>query len=541
MQSFLQHRRILAAVKADLANSSPRSPMSRSQSGTPTSNSHEGAADPQLAQESDQEKGKSESPTNVPGVTVLGPSEEDGSLVYLVGWKPDDPLNPQNWSTYRKWTCIGAVLLLTIALTIPASIDAPVAAEFNEHFGVSAIAGSLTTGMFLIGTGVGSLFAGTVSETLGRNTVYFTTFLAFLLCMLGKALAPTFGGALVLRFLAGLFGSTPMTAAGGTMADLCGPLDLVFAVPLSSIFAYAGPLLGPIVGAYLPALGFRWADWMTLIIGGTVFVYILILQPETYAPVLLEWRASHLRALTGDDRYRAREGHPGVRDLGRRLILNIYRPFVMTYTEPIILVFALYLTIIYFVLFTFLGGYPFIFEQTYGISQSLTYLLWVALLVGDLLALPLIPIIHGWAKKAAAAGTLTPEICLWYSMLGGSIMMPISLWWMAWTCFPDINIWVPIVGSVFFGYGLITIFTTTLLYTVFVYGVNSASALAFMVCVRYTISGALVPASVPMYENLGPHKALTIPAVLASLMAPVPFLLYKYGPKLRSMSKSAMH
>ena len=107
----------------------------------------------------------------------------------------------------------------------------------------------------------------------------------------------------------------------------------------------------------------------------------------------------------------------------------------MVYTEPIILIFIFYLTVIYFVLFTFLNGYPFIFQQTYGISQSLTFILWKALLVGDSLALPLIPLIYSWSKKAAAAGTLKPEICLWYGMLGGSISLPVSLWWMAWTCY----------------------------------------------------------------------------------------------------------
>ncbi|KAK8135146.1 multidrug transporter [Apiospora sp. TS-2023a] len=58
---------------------------------------------------------------------------------------------------------------------------------------------------------------------------------------------------------------------------------------------------------------------------------------------------------------------------------------------------------------------------------------------------------------------LTPEICLWYGMLGGSISLLVSFWWMAWTCYPSINILVPIVGPVLFGYGLVTIFTTTIL------------------------------------------------------------------------------
>ncbi|KAK7919947.1 MFS general substrate transporter [Apiospora marii] len=305
---------------------------------------------------------------------------------------------------------------------------------------------------------------------------------AFALCLLTVANtlvssvdAPEYGGAIVVRFLTGLFGSTPMTAAGGTMADVWGPLQMVYAIPLMAMTSYAEPLLGLIVGAYLPVLGFRWADWISLIFAGTVLVYVFLLK--------------------SDGRYRAGE-HATAHTLGRRLLVNIYRPFLLVSTEPVILIFTFYLTVVYFVLFTFLNGYPFIL-------QPLTFIIRTALL------------------KAAAAGMMTPEICLWYKMLGGSLALPVSIWWMAWTCYPSIDIWVPNVGSAFFGYGLVTIFTTTFLYTVFVYQRHTASALAFMTCVRYVFEGALTPTSVPMYERLGPHKALTITAVLATIMAPV--------------------
>ena len=62
-----------------------------------------------------------------------------------------------------------------------------------------------------------------------------------------------------------------------------------------------------------------------------------------------------------------------------------------------------------------------------------------------------------------------------------------------------------------------------------------------MTCVRYIVAGAVFPASIPMYERLGPHKALTIPAVLATLMAPVPFLLFKYGAQIRALSKNTVY
>lgn len=79
------------------------------------------------------------------------------------------------------------------------------------------------------------------------------------------------------------------------------------------------------------------------------------------------------------------------------------------------------------------------------------------------------------------------------------------------------------------------------MYVIFVYLQYAASALGFMTFTRYIVSGALSPASVKMYETLGPHKALTISAAVATVMAPIPFLLYKYGHKVRAMSKNAQN
>ena len=44
-----------------------------------------------------------------------------------------------------------------------------------------------------------------------------------------------------------------------------------------------------------------------------------------------------------------------------------------------------------------------------------------------------------------------------------------------------------------------------------------------------------------MYERLGPHKALAIPAVLATIIAPVQFVLYRCDARTRGMSRIAPH
>lgn len=79
------------------------------------------------------------------------------------------------------------------------------------------------------------------------------------------------------------------------------------------------------------------------------------------------------------------------------------------------------------------------------------------------------------------------------------------------------------------------------MYIIFVYLQYAASALGFMTFARYVISGALSPASIKMYEDIGPHWSLTIVAVIATVMAPVPYLLYKYGHKVRAMSKNVQN
>jgi len=157
----------------------------------------------------------------------------------------------------------------------------------------------------------------------------------------------------------------------------------------------------------------------------------VLFQPETYAPILLKWKAAQLRQLTGDDRYKA---EVEIRDVTfiKRLGRALYRPFVLTFSEPIIILVALYLSVIYIILFTFLNGYTFIFTETYGFSEGITGLSFIGIGIGLCLATALVPVIYAWAEKdlkkiQAEGGTrLPPEFRLWFGMLGAPAI-PISV------------------------------------------------------------------------------------------------------------------
>lgn len=252
---------------------------------------------------------------------------------------------------------------------------------------------------------------------------------------MASGLAPNLHGHLIFRFFAGLFASTPLTCAGGTVADLWNPLEKTYAFPVYALPAFVGPMIGQIIGSYIPVtLGWRWLEWVTLIMGGVVLALVLLFQPETYGSLILYWKASILRKETGDERYRA-PMEINQKSLGQRLKTSVYRPFAMFYSELIIILMSLYLTIIYIVLFTFLEGYTYIFGDAYGLSEGLTNLCWAGMLVGIFPVIGVVPVVYSWTAKAYARdnSTIAPEMRLWYTMLGGAVAVPISLFWMGWT------------------------------------------------------------------------------------------------------------
>ncbi|KAK3071894.1 hypothetical protein LTR53_007812 [Teratosphaeriaceae sp. CCFEE 6253] len=483
------------------------------------------------------------------GINIRKRSTREGGSgdVFVVGYEgADDPNDPHNWSYRQRIPCTLLIAGIGCVVGLASAIDSSAIPQAAKEFGVSEVVESAATGLFLIGFGAGALFAGPISETVGRNPVYIVTLAIYMCFVLGSALAPNIGTQLAMRFFAGLFGSTPLTCAGGSISDLWSPLERVFAFPVFANAAFTGPLLGPVMGGFIAEnLDWRWVDWITLIISGLVLALVFFFQPETYPPVLLKWKAAHLREITGDQRYRA-EIEVREESLAHRLRRALYRPFLLTFREPIIMLVALYLTVIYIILFTFLDGYTYIFTETYGISQGLTGVCFLGIVIGLFGASALVPLIYKWAKRdlakiqEAGGSRLPPEFRLWYSMLGGAVAIPVSIFWMGWTARPDISIWSPLVASALFGYGILCVFITCYQYIIDAYETYAASALASITLIRYFAAGGMTIAGIPFYKNLGVAYTLTILGSLSCLLVPVPYVFYKYGPWIRSKSKYAV-
>ena len=344
--------------------------------------------------------------------------------------------------------------------------------------------------------------------------------LVFMIFIMASALAPSNGAQLTFCFLAGAFGAAPLTCAGGSISDMWSPREKTFAFPLFAITGF--PVLGPVIGNYVICIdrSWRWSEWIILIGSGIMFSLIVPFQPETFPPLLLKWKAKHLCHETGDDRFRA-ELEIVKASIWSRLKVALVRPIRLA-MEAIVLFMTLYLTVLYIVFFTFLDGYPHIFQYTYGISQNLTNVIFAAMFVGVVLGSLTVPWVYKITKQSLANNTFVPKFRLWFAMLGAPAV-PISLCWMGWTCYvslpssphhslppltaqqTSISIWSPILALTLLGYGMICIFMSAYMYMIDSYEIYAASALTFVTIIWYSIAGGMTAVGVPFYKIVGLH------------------------------------
>lgn len=387
--------------------------------------------------------------------------------------------------------------------------------------------------------------AGPLSEVAGRNPVYIVSFALFMLCTMGAGLAPNIGAQITLRFLAGLFGSSPLVCAGGTVSDLWSPFEQIYIFPIYATGGFLGLAVGPAIGGVIGEsgmVGWRWVEWSTLIISAVVFLPVLLVQPETHAPTLLKRKSKMATARPANERS-AIEINDDQKSIAKASVLafklaqSFYRPFQLALYEPIVILLSFYLSLLYIIVFTFLPGYTFIFTETYGFNMAQRGLCFLGLGVGFLMSLAMsLPVLIISRRIVDRHGELYPESRLYHAIFGAPTI-PIAMLWMGWTAKESISPWSAIVASALLGFGVLCIFISSYQYTIHTYRQYAASGLVFITLTRYLAAGGMVIVGSPMYRSLGVNWTLTILGCIGGLLVPIPYCLYWLGPAIRKWSK----
>jgi MFS family permease len=270
-------------------------------------------------------------------------TEEDP---YIVEFLHNDPRNPRNFPIFGKWFITIFVAVATLGVTFDSSAYTGGIGKIIQQFGVSQEVATLGVSLFVLGFAIGPLLWAPLSELYGRQIVFIATYGALTVLCAGAAGSQNIQTLITLRAFAGAFGSSPLTNAGGVIADLFAAEQRGLATAFFAAAPFLGPTLGPIAGGFLGETeGWRWIIGLMAIFTGIMWILCILMVPETYAPVLLSMRAKKLSKITGRI-YKSRLEF----DMKNRTASQVFetalaRPWALLLHEPIVLLLSTYLAI----------------------------------------------------------------------------------------------------------------------------------------------------------------------------------------------------
>lgn len=355
----------------------------------------------------------------------------------FVDFAPDDVENPRNWSMARRAIITMSAILLVVNATFASSSPSGCFQSISEHFGVSIEVAGLTITLFLLGYCAGPLIFAPLSEFYGRRWIFYITFIFYLIFNFLCAFAPNFGALLVGRFLTGTFVSAPLSNCPGLVADLWNPLQRANAMAGFSAMVYTGPALGPVVAGFLELKeDWRWSFYVLLWLGG-VTALIMLTIPETYAPTILHNKAKRIR----------KAQIPGYEDVkapieatGKTLVeiykVALTRPWIILF-DTISLLCAIYMAIVYTLLYMLFSIYPIVFQEKRGWNSGVGELPLIGTVVGALIGGAIVLVDTHLRQRKVERGEKTledsvPEDRLPLAMIGG-IGFSATMFWFAWS------------------------------------------------------------------------------------------------------------
>ncbi|KAL7943388.1 major facilitator superfamily domain-containing protein [Trichoderma barbatum] len=453
----------------------------------------------------------------------------------------NDPANPKNWSLLRRLFITFIWIVGNLIVSVSSSIFSSGAKAISEEFSVGSEVVTLGVSLFVVGYSVGPPFWSPLSEQFGRRYPMLAGMALFTIFCIPVALGKNLQTILIGRFLCGVTGVSAIALFGGGLVDIWNPEQRAIAMATVVGIVLGGPLLAPVMGNFVTAshLGWRWTGWLSCIMGGSCTVLVFFGLPETYAPILLQRRQKL------DPTFKNKPKDTG----GWRKFVRVYlvRPFVLLGTEPILVLMTLYQAFVYGILYIVFSSYPIIFREQRHWKLGLSSLPFLGMMVGVFMGSAITVARIVMAQQASLEKmaedpftippTLAPERRL-PVMMAGSVLLPIGLFIFGWTSAPNIPLVGMIIASLFVGAGLLCVFVTAMTYILDVYAHVANSALGANTIVRSLFAAGFPLFASYMYKRLGVAWASSVLGFVSIAMIPIPIVFYKYGPRIRALSKN---
>ncbi|KJA28007.1 hypothetical protein HYPSUDRAFT_51464 [Hypholoma sublateritium FD-334 SS-4] len=463
-------------------------------------------------------------------------AKEDEPIYIEFG--PENEHNPMNFGNNKKWV-ITAIACFSTLLAFTAST----ASSYNPGFGsmmrdlnCTEFQATIGLSVYALGFGIIPLVTASFSEEFGRLPLYIGSGIGFLLMYMMIALAPNIQTVLIARFIQGACGSTGATMVGGTIADIWSPKERGLPMSYFALAAVGGTGLGPIFAGWIEMnskLEWKWIQWIQMIICGAYVIILFFFMKETRSSILLTRIAKKLRKNTEDHRYRARVEDERA-SLKTLIWISCTRPVHLLFTEPVVLGFSLWIGFSWGILYCLIESVSGVFTTLHHFNVGETGTIFATLVIASVLGFTT----NLFQEKLYQRNfpSRGPEARLYLACVA-AVLIPAGMFIYAWSSLPGVP-WIALaIGITIFFWGIFIVYLAVFSYLADCYGPFASSALAGQSLARNLSATAFPLFTTQMYRNLNYKWANTLFGILASLMIPIPFILFFYGPTIRMKSK----
>ncbi|TIA05390.1 MFS general substrate transporter [Aureobasidium pullulans] len=198
--------------------------------------------------------------------------------------QPDESLNdPLNWPKWRR-DC--ALLSLGFFCMLGGGMTPVLAAGFvnvSETYGVSVPQVALTTGLYMLGLGLGSVVASPTAILYGKRPVYLVASVIFVLSAVWCALSPNYTSLVLARIFMGMAVSPVECLPSATIAEIFFLHERAYRLGIYTLLLLGGKNLIPLVSAaIIESLGWRWVFWIVAMVVSFGAVLLFLFVPETF-------------------------------------------------------------------------------------------------------------------------------------------------------------------------------------------------------------------------------------------------------------------
>lgn len=206
----------------------------------------------------------------------------DGQIV--LNPQPDDSANdPLNWPVWQR---DAALFSLGFYCLMGGGMTTILAAGFNEvaaTYEVTRQQVAFTTGLYMMGLGVGSVIMSPTAILFGKRPVYLLGATFFVVSGIWCAASPNYASLVAARVFQGIAVSPVECLPSATIAEIFFLHERAYRVGIYTLLLLGGKNLVPLASAaVIGTLGWRWVFWIVAIIVGGCWALLFFFVPETF-------------------------------------------------------------------------------------------------------------------------------------------------------------------------------------------------------------------------------------------------------------------